>query len=73
MALKSPGLWERSGCPYQQASLFRGNEADKKRALTLMQQLAPCRTGKAKTGDEDRWQLKASRGNKKVHQSNPAC
>jgi DNA-binding CsgD family transcriptional regulator len=39
-AMKQAALWEKWGCPYEQAlALFEGNDADKKRALTMVQAL----------------------------------
>jgi len=35
-----PKLWERLGCPYEHAlALFAGDEADKRKALSIMQEL----------------------------------
>ena len=39
-AKKQAALWEKWGCPYEQAlALFEGNDADKKRALMMIQSL----------------------------------
>ena len=39
-AVRAAALWERLGCPYEQAlALFEGGEEDKKKALTIVNQL----------------------------------
>jgi len=39
-AMKQAALWEKWGCPYEQAlALFEGNDADKKRALMMIREL----------------------------------
>jgi len=39
-AVRAGALWERLGCPYEQAlALFEGSEEDKKKALTIISQL----------------------------------
>ena len=39
-AAQAAGIWKSIGCPYEQAlTLFEGSEADKKEALSLLQQL----------------------------------
>ena len=39
-ALKAASFWEKSGCPYEQALvLFEGNDDDKRKAITIVQDL----------------------------------
>ena len=40
VALKAAHLWEQLGCPYEQAlALFEGTEADKRKALDIIDKL----------------------------------
>jgi hypothetical protein len=43
--LKAAAFWEKSGCPYEQALvLFDGKDEDKRKAITMVQELGALAT-----------------------------
>jgi DNA-binding CsgD family transcriptional regulator/uncharacterized protein (UPF0147 family) len=73
-ALKAAALWEKSGCPYEQAlSLFEGTDDDKRKAITIVHGL-----GANAVYEKMKMEMRASgiksipRGIRKSTRSNPA-
>lgn len=73
-ALKAAGIWERLGCPFQQAlMLSEGGDIDKKKALIIMQQLGANTVYEKLKQDMRTYGIKGiPRGIRKTTQSNPA-
>ena len=74
MALKAAALWERAGCPYEQAlALFEGGEEDKRKAIMLVHGLgATAVYEKMKRTMRIAGIKSIPRGIRKSTQSNPA-
>ena len=74
MALKAAALWKQLGCPYQQAlTLFEGNDDDKRKAITIIQELgANAVYEKMKLEMRTAGIKSIPRGIRKSTQSNPA-
>jgi DNA-binding CsgD family transcriptional regulator len=73
-ALEEAALWEKRGCPYEQAlALFEGDDADKRKALTIVHELgAHAVYEKLKLDMRTSGIRSIPRGIRKTTQSNPA-
>ncbi len=74
MALKAAALWEKSGCPYEQAlALFEGTDDDKRKAIAIVHGLgANAVYEKMKLEMRSAGIKSIPRGIRKTTQSNPA-